>query len=554
MKKIILISFIVIGTITANHEQDLVQELGAIDYTKWPQFLTDFYLSAYSALSELKQNLLTLPSSVYEKIIPHHPYENSIAHVRYSPDDQIPAEEKQYIDNRLGIIKQNLEKMFNIPLSEKKLPKIALCLSGGGCRAMILSLGFLLGAQEIGLFDVSSYIASLSGSTWAVAPSIASGKNLSDIKPIIKRTMCQGINHIEETQELKQLISVLMAKLISNQAISAVDLYGSLLANTFLTDLIQNPIIMTLTEAHKTIKQGNYPFPIYTSIETNTKPYEWMEITPFELGSSYLKAYIPTWAYGRKFKHGISIDASPEQTLGYFMGIFGSAFEASFDDIIKMTATQIAEKKQDLPEMLQKALSKCLKLILSTSLAEARLFPSILSNFTYQLHDSPLKEDKTLCLVDAGLDFNLPFPPLLRQARDIDIIIVYDASASVEGACELVNAANYAQRKGLKFPTIKYNDADKNLIQVFKDPQDPSTPVVIYIPRIKNDSYSSTFDPEHCIEFDVCNTYNFTYNQQQFEQLYGLAYFTTKQQASVIHNTIKEVLEKKYGYTIQQTL
>ena len=36
--------------------------------------------------------------------------------------------------------------------------------------------------------------------------------------------------------------------------------------------------------------------------------------------------YVPTWAYGREFYGGGSLDFAPEQTLGFHMGTCGSAF------------------------------------------------------------------------------------------------------------------------------------------------------------------------------------------------------------------------------------
>lgn len=40
------------------------------------------------------------------------------------------------------------------------------CLSGGGVRAMIASLGALLAAEELGVLDCCSYTSALSGGAW----------------------------------------------------------------------------------------------------------------------------------------------------------------------------------------------------------------------------------------------------------------------------------------------------------------------------------------------------------------------------------------------------
>ena len=52
--------------------------------------------------------------------------------------------------------------------------------------------------------------------------------------------------------------------------------------------------------------------------------------------------------------------------------------------------------------------------------------------------------------MDAGIDFNLPLPPLL--SRDVDIYIACDASNPIEKGKALRLAVEYAQKNGIKFP------------------------------------------------------------------------------------------------------
>src|SRR5690606_16403596 len=138
--------------------------------------------------------------------------------------------------------------------------------------------------------------------------------------------------------------------------------------------------------------KGNVPLPIYTAIQTNPDPYEWMEVTPFEVGSSFLEAYVPTWAYGRKFVHGVSIDKKPEQTLGYYLGIFGSAFEVNFEDLLRFTTFNLAGLRDSLPEFAQEIVDKIVNHILYSPLNNFRLFPSMLHNFTFNAPYSPLRK------------------------------------------------------------------------------------------------------------------------------------------------------------------
>jgi len=69
-----------------------------------------------------------------------------------------------------------------------------------------------------------------------------------------------------------------------------------------------------------------------------------------------------------------------------------------------------------------------------------------------------LQLDPSLSLMDAGLAFNLPFPPLLHPARGVDIILALDASSPPEAlrADALRLAAEYASRSrlGIAMPDL----------------------------------------------------------------------------------------------------
>ena len=518
-----------------------------IDNNRWPQFFTDFYEGMKQTLHDLADNLSHLPEALCSLIV-QHPHYNDEAHVRYSESDDICQEEKTFIDSRMPHVKKNLEKILHVKLNDDQVPKIGLVFSGGGFRAMLMTLGFLCGAQDIGLLDCSMYTVGLSGSTWAIAPWIASERPLKEFTFELRHKLYNGIDHINDPYELSELLEIVVTKLISRQFVATMDIYGGVIANTLLKGFLKNPMLTRLTESHERIKNGCLPLPIYTAIQSYQDPYEWMEFSPFEVGSSFLKAYVPTWAYGRKFKNGISVDRAPEQTLGYFMGVFGSAFEVNLKDIVHMSASNLSYLGHKLPEFLANALKKTLDLILASIIGDLRLFPSMLLNFTFGCNDSPIKDDKTISLVDAGIDCNLPFHPLLRPARNMDIIIVYDASAGVQGAPELVRAQDYAKRNGLKFPPIDFEVIDQQIVSVFKDPTDPTTPIVVYFPRIKNNNYSTSFDPDYCVEHDYCNTFNFQYSPEEAKLLTSFAEFSIKEQQGVIKKTIYDVLIEKYDY------
>lgn len=53
--------------------------------------------------------------------------------------------------------------------------------------------------------------------------------------------------------------------------------------------------------------------------------FQWMEISPVEVGNADIKAYIPTWSWCRTFQSGKSIDCCPEQSVSLILGQCTSA-------------------------------------------------------------------------------------------------------------------------------------------------------------------------------------------------------------------------------------
>ncbi len=121
-----------------------------------------------------------------------------------------------------------------------------------------------------------------------------------------------------------------------------------------------------------------------------------------------------------------------------------------------------------------------------------------------------------------------------------------DFSDGIKASKALKKAEEYAKKYNLKFPKIDYDHATKNFISIFKNNDDPSTPTIIYVPLIKNENYSTTFDPEKETSFGYCFSGNFAYSGKQFEELIGLPEFTLFEQKNVIIDTIKEVIACNY--------
>ena len=532
-----------------------------------------------------------LPRQLIHDLVLRNPYRTKTAMVRETVSDDIPKAEKQFSKQRAGITKHALAKFLGKPVSGSA-PRIALAFSGGGFRAMISTLGFLKGAHDINLLGATHYMAGLSGSSWALAPWLASGKSISDYLTDLSVRLKGGIQPLSPSKELiKAVLSVFITKFLYGQSVTAMDIYGALLARLLLHQAGISGMSLSFSDAHKQVGSARIPLPLYTAIETTVKPYEWMEVSPFEVGSSYVKSYVPVWAFGRTFDNKNSVTSSsmlgfaPEQTLGYFMAVFGSAFEVALKDIIEHSADIIDLLMQHLPEAIDEYFGKstfysmtyaAFKAVApkilenffgdlskyieqaASSWSDIRLLPDVQPNFTYNMAGMPLADVKTLSMVDAGIDFNLPIPPLLRKARGVDVIIAYDLSSNIsgpQGAAALRKAEKYARDRGYKFPSIDYKRAAKEPVSVFKDLSDPETPTVIYFPLINDPAYKVTqcdasgqctavpFNIEDCMAAGACATSNFDYDREDVERLAGLAEFTIKKHADVIKKAVEEKIQ-----------
>lgn len=517
-----------------------------------PAFLSEMYHDLKNTFVNFISILINIPSTIFSHLVNDHLHSDEIAQIRESSTDSLCDKETNFLHLREQIIARPIANLLDssgvardaTPL--KKVPHISLCFSGGGFRAMLLTLGFLQGAQEIGLLDATTYVSGLSGSTWAIAPWIASQKDIQSYVKSVPDKLQQGIIPIADGWALRHIIEMFVEKIAYRQVISTIDIYGALLANTLLSEFGNDRFEVGFSKAHEHFNE-QYPLPIYTTIIGNTYPYEWIEVTPFEIGGSCLHGYIPPWAYGRKFSNGISIDKAPEQTLGYYLGIFGSAFQANIDDVIRHTGLNLQNSFSFLPNIFQTSFNNAIQTVMNSPISDVRLLPSILKNFMYQYPACPLSNLKNLHLVDAGIDFNLPIPPLMRPDRQSDIIIIYDASADFDATSQLTGAADYCKRKGIPFPNADFSQLRNQAMNVIWDTNNDAAPVIIYFPMIKNENYDPNFDPKACTECDYCSSTNFLYSRSEIEQLCGLSYYTIKEHAEQLKTVLREIVVTK-GY------
>ena len=449
--------------------------------------------------------------------------------------------------NRGSITQLNLKNNFP-ELNLQRPLRIAFCGSGGGDRAMLSTLGFMIGAQTPGtnVLDCTSFFSALSGSTWAVGLWLSSGKTLGELKANLKHNLSKptlrlndglsSIPPITDKNEIARLLKNLVTKSVFEQDISVIDIWGGLIANHVLKNSIPAPLSTRMTRTQiPRIQGGDYPLPIYTAVSGNlADDYHWWEFTPFECGSVNVGYWCPTWAFGREFNRGESVrfrtpkspvkgtEYAPEQTLGLFLGACGSAITVNLGEVIQLLKGNTNELSPDEKTVAIKAL----EFIEKSNVGKIGIPSAKVSNFTYKLDGSPIKENRHVELRDAGVHYNLPITPLMRKERRVDIIFIFDASGDIleAPAGELKKAATHFRKMGAQFHDLsQYPNLGKESITILSDC--PECPICVYMPLVKDPNirydFAANFDLESCFKRD-CSTFNFNYNETEFDGITNL--------------------------------
>ncbi|HLB94119.1 MAG TPA: hypothetical protein VJJ81_02635 [Candidatus Babeliales bacterium] len=473
------------------------------------------------------------------------------------------AREATIIARRLPIIQTNTAKFIKdqlpetVTLSATNTPHIGIVASGGGYRAMIATLGFLMGLEKIGVLDSTLYMSALSGSTWMLAPWNSLNLSLTDLNAYLRNYSYNAqstIDMITDQTQIQKIANNITRKELFNNPVSSVDLYGALIANKLFGSLPNRQNIYLADQA-AIINDGTRIFPIYTAVEPVAKDqYRWYEFTPFTFGSADLNKYIDIWAMGRIFQNGqakklATIDGEqygPDMPLGFILGICGSAYTVSLDEMIAL----MEKAPLDAPQRL--ALAALKSHAEFEGAGHMRVYPALIPNFMSGISGSSLTSAKEIKLVDAGLDSNLPFMPLVGPHRKLDILIALDASNPINAGEALRISERRAHERGYKFPKIDYSNLNQRSFTVFAD-ADPETPMVVYIPLIRDATLPgladnpvlNKFDPQVCANESFCSTFNFKYSPEQFEQLRQSAEFNIVANSANFWNAIKDAVLRK---------
>ncbi|XP_072463324.1 cytosolic phospholipase A2 gamma-like isoform X2 [Notamacropus eugenii] len=230
----------------------------------------------------------------------------------------ISDEEKEAVKNRREhILKALLKGLEGIYV--KKVPVVSVLLSGGGLRAAIACQGVLSELSCVGLLDMVTYIAGVSGSTWCMA----SLYNKSDGWKDLKKAENECRMRLQESWD----ISVALDKLCEaaeRDDYSLTDFWSYSVVYYLTNELLGSH----LSQVKKESKMGIVPYPIFATIDHDLKFCEknaWFEFTPdwagySPLGSSTPGVYVSTTHCGSEFKRGMLIKQKPERDFSYLGG------------------------------------------------------------------------------------------------------------------------------------------------------------------------------------------------------------------------------------------
>lgn len=520
-----------------NYKQQTKMPVGRMHGNDYHIDLCDGRLCGYDAahwkiLRPIKNFFKTKTDALLQKFkekFLKHPYGATRAAVRVQKT--LSTDEIAAVGKRTARAKIFLEKNIGTKLTDNEMPKIAICLSGGGMRAVIGSFGFVAGLNDIGLLDTITYAATLSGSTWFLAHYLSLGMPMHQYEEELIKGLTK--QHLLDPKVVSQ---VLLSKLTFGQEIGLIDLYGIYLSNQLFRNIADDADRQKvfLSDLAKRVENGDYFFPLFTAVETSFD-YNWFTFTPYEIGSEQTGMFIPTWAFGRKFENGGSVDYAPEPPLGYFMGIWGSALSGTIGDIL-----QRKDFAANLPETIGSIVREIIysSRIDKFSMASAKIF-----NIAKGLNGL-YKNNKKMTFVDAGFESYVPVPPLLNKERAIDIIIMLDVTMGVHSWPSLHDAQEYARAHQFPFPDIDYKGLTQRFISVFQNKNDPRCPTVIYVVPVKNDTFDSAFDPAKLFD-KTYPTVKFTFARPQIEKLVGLIRKSIVDSKKIIIQAIKDKIKMK---------
>ncbi|XP_048372431.1 cytosolic phospholipase A2 gamma [Sphaerodactylus townsendi] len=335
-------------------------------------------------------------------------------------------------------IKEALDAL-GIPYDWDTVPNIAVMGSGGGLRATIALCGTLVELKNQNILDCIMYLAGVSGSAWCMS-SICKTENWTERLKELEKHQRETLT---ESQWNFETAANALMKATNDENYSLTDFWSYFIVYQMLNELDES----TLPEQRRSSENGKNPYPIYAALNNmsykGNLPGTWFEFTPHEVGIPDLGAYIDTKYFGSVFENGQMIEEKEEKNISYLQGIWGSAFGS----------------KKDLKKQLYGVFHlyhRLRSVVMKTSACISQWKWGTTNNFLYKCCGEEvynLSSERTLSLIDPGMDINTAYPLILRPERNVKLILSFDFSSG--NPFETVEkAADHCAKCGIKFPKI----------------------------------------------------------------------------------------------------
>ncbi|XP_064415606.1 cytosolic phospholipase A2 gamma-like isoform X2 [Latimeria chalumnae] len=354
--------------------------------------------------------------------------------------------ELETIKKRKEVVRDAL-KSFDITCDKDSVPTVAVLGSGGGLRAMIALLGTLEELQRENLLDCITYLCGVSGSTWCMS-SVYKEKGWSGSLSELVATIGQRVTE-EECDLLKT------HNRINESAKEETYSLTNFWAATFVYYMTKQMNTSPLSEQVAVVKDGQNPYPVYAAIDKTVFENEkddagtWFEFTPHEAGYPAYGVFVDVRYFGSKFNGGVLEEKQCERDQCYLQGLWGSAFGSMVEIKENMwhwlsskmgLGVRTMERSDDI--LIQQTKSFIPGTIEMTQ-AVVKTWDCVRNwcwgknyNFLFNYRKDGqagalpkhLQEEELIHLVDAGLAINSAYPLMLRQERQVDLILSFDYS------------------------------------------------------------------------------------------------------------------------------
>ncbi|KAH8700100.1 putative cytosolic phospholipase A2 [Talaromyces proteolyticus] len=560
-----------------------------------------------------------------------YPEIERVAEIRHGLD--LGGEEKAFLSKRKLHVRNNFAKYLGLD-SEKvnpdDIPIVGFGGSGGGYRAMIGLVGYMLEMKKSGLWDLVTYVSGVSGACWSIASYytfaetnidhmlIHFKQRLSPYHPLSDEAIRMTLT---ATNGPYNTLGPLILKHISKLHIVLMDLYSVFTTGYLFLHQSQeeHPLIRKKinnkrgwwkwTDAHKWLEDGHEPLPIMTAIRherpwkdwidkehpfKNDDPqtehesdivdawFQWFEMTPYEIGCDELESWVPTWGFGRPFENGRSTLQLPEQSLALLLGLCTSALAGPLD-------AYLATIKRNLPtgsfgNILH---DMALKITNMWGKQKTKVFQQhhplhACNEHNFMFHKTPVPKGQArspgiensprIHLLDSGLDNNCPTYVLLRPEREVDVIILMDASSDVHKDVFQERVDQIGSRRGMKYTRRHNNPEHGSDANSFSDKYaqvydgavcnrptevvdsyghtvtNPPAPTcnkdntIIYMPLLQNEDAVPGYDPSRA---KWSGSYNLVWAPEQIDMLVKVSAANFEAGQECIKNVLLETYLKR---------